>query len=943
MKSIIKFTLFASLIISGAFSSLHATHIRAGEITANLIDCQTYSYQFTITGYTDTGSQVQFGGGEINFGDGTIIQLDTRDFNLKQDLGNEVAINIFLQNHTFPGPGTYTITFREFNRNDNVVNMDRSVDTPFYIETTIVIDPLLGCNNTPVLTIPPIDGACTNKLFLHNPGAYDVDGDSLSYKLVIPKQNRDQPVANYRYPNNPQFGGTQQDGSTPTLFSLDAVTGDLIWNSPGMAGEYNLASMVEEWRQIGGKWVRLGYVTRDMQVIVDECNNDPPEIILPEDTCVVAGAMIEKDFLADDINGDLIKLESFGAVYNLDVSRASYTPFFGVQDDPIYQSEDTAKITFNWQTECAHVRENPYQVRIKATDDGTPNLATFETWNIQVVGPAPTGLSISKPTNRSIQLSWDEYECDEASTMQVWRRIDSNPFTPGACDVGMPDGAGYEMIGTVPIDQNEFIDNNGGIGLDFGANYCYRLVAVFPSPRGGESIVSEEICDYIEITSPAITNVSVENTDESDGEIMIKWTTPLEIDGVAFPPPYTYDLYRATGLIGTPGGGSPIATGIGEEDTVYVDNGLNTLDLAYNYYLELRDANNTLVDTSSVASSVRLELSPQVGAIGLEWQAEVPWSNNSPNFPEHLIFRDKVDAANPDALVLIDVVNVLENGFFYVDDGTATGEELNEDEEYCYVIETRGTYGNPLISDPLLNKSQRACAQPNDTIPPCIPIDVAFNDFNSPDECKEFMSQQLCDFNDFANTLTWSPQLTGDCDDDIRGYNVFFSSTGEDGTFEQIAFARDTFFIHDNLSSFAGCYQISAVDRSGNESERSEVICKDNCPQLVFPNVITPNEDGKNDTFRAITNSSEQTCPWFVESVTFRVFNRWGVEVYDSQSQSNLERTNFVNWNGRTNSGESVSSGVYYYLAEVTFDVLNPSERVQEIKGWIHVMDDEAN
>ncbi len=941
MKSIINFTLLALLFISGVFGPLYGTHIRAGEITATLIDCQTYSYQFTITGYTDTGSQVQFGGGEINFGDGTVIRLDTRDFNLKQDLGNEVAINIFLENHTFPGPGTYTITFREFNRNANVVNMDRSVDTPFYIETTIIIDPLLGCNNTPVLTIPPIDGACTNKLFMHNPGAYDVDGDSLSYKLVIPKQNRDQPVANYRYPNDSQFGGTQQDGSTPTLFSLDAETGDLMWNSPGMAGEYNLAFIVEEWRQIGDRWVRLGYVTRDMQVIVDECDNEPPEIFLPEDTCVVAGALVEKDFIAIDPDGDNVKLESFGAVYNLDVSRATYTPFFEINQDP-YQG-DTAKITFNWQTVCAHVRENPYQVRVKATDDGTPNLASFDTWNIEVVGPAPEGLTATKVTNRSIRISWDDYECDGAATMQIWRRVGSNPFIPDACEIGMREGAGYELINTVPIGQSDFIDDNNGIGLSFGANYCYRLVAVFPSPRGGESIVSEEICEYIEITSPVITNVSVEKTGESDGEIMVKWTTPLEIDGVAFPPPYTYDLYRATGLIGTLGGGSQIASGISENDTIYNDTGLNTLDLAYNYYLELKDANGTLVDTSAVASSVRLELSPQVGFIGLEWQAEVPWSNEATEYPMHLIYRDRVNDSDPGALVLIDSINVLENGFFYLDDGSATNQELNEDDEYCYVIETRGTYGNPIILDPLLNKSQRACAQPNDTIPPCTPIDIAFNDFNSPDECEEFMSQQLCDFNDFTNTLIWSPDLTGDCDDDIRGYNVFFSSTGEDGTFEQIAFTRDTFFIHDNLPSFAGCYQVSAIDRSGNESERSEIICKDNCPQLVFPNVITPNEDGKNDIFRAITNSSEQICPWFVESVTFKVFNRWGAEVYDSERQSNLEQTNFVNWNGETNSGEPVSSGIYYYLAEVTFDVLNPKQKMQEIKGWIHVLDDEAN
>ena len=936
MKHITRLFAFVVLVL-GIQHSVDATHIRAGEITATLIDCQNYSYLFTITGYTDTGSTVQFGGGEIDFGDGRVLQLNTENFDLKQDLGNEIAINIFREEHTFPGPGTYTVTFREFNRNANVVNMDRSVDTPFYIETTITIDPLLGCNNTPVLTIPPVDGACTGVTFVHNPGAYDVDGDSLSYKIVIPKQNRDQPVNNYRYPNAEEFGGTQQDGSTPTLFTLDPVTGDLVWNSPGMAGEYNMAFIVEEWRKIGNRWVRLGYVTRDMQVIVEECENDPPEIILPEDTCVVAGAIIEKDILAVDPNGDKIKMESFGAVYNLDISPASYTPYFAPDASPIYQ-EDTAAIEFTWQTVCDHVRETPYQVRVKATDDGRPNLATFATWNIQVVGPAPTGLTASKATNRSIRLTWDDYACAGASEMQIWRRVGSNPFEPGACEVGMPEGAGYELIGTVPIGDDEFIDDDNGDGLSFGADYCYRIVAVFPAPRGGESIVSEEVCEYIEITSPVITNVSVEETSDADGEIFVRWTRPLEIDQAVFPPPYTYTLYRGTGLTGT-GAGIEIASNISENDTTFTDTGLNTLDLAYHYFIELQDANNTTVDTSEVASSVRLELSPQVGAIGLEWEAVVPWSNVSPDFPNHLIYRDNVDPANPDALVLIDEVNVLSDGFLYLDDGASSGGSLDEDTEYCYYVTTRGTYGNPLILDPLENNSQVACAQPNDTIAPCTPIAISFDEFNSPDECEEFMRMQTCEFNDFKNTLLWSPQLTGTCDDDIRGYNVYFSADGSEN-YEFIGFTRDTSYVHDGLSSFAGCYRVSAVDRSGNESAFSEAICKDNCPQYFLPNVMTPNGDGKNDTFRALARSSEETCPWFVESVTFKVFNRWGVEVFDSEAQTNLEQSIYINWEGITNDGQKVSSGVYYYLAEVTFNVLNPAERVQQLKGWIHILDE---
>jgi hypothetical protein len=175
---------FSVLLVLGAYNRGEATHIRAGEVTATLISCQNYTYRFTITGYTDLGSDVKFGGGEINFGDGVIETFETDKPDYEEDLGDLRAIVIFYKEHTFPGPGIYKVSFREFNRNEGIVNMDNSVQTPFYVETEIKIDPFFGCNNTPVLLNPPIDDACVGVTYLHNAGAIDVDGDSLSYEIT---------------------------------------------------------------------------------------------------------------------------------------------------------------------------------------------------------------------------------------------------------------------------------------------------------------------------------------------------------------------------------------------------------------------------------------------------------------------------------------------------------------------------------------------------------------------------------------------------------------------------------------------------------------------------------------------------------------------------------------------------------------------------------------
>mgnify|MGYP007000275342 CR=1 len=69
--------------------------------------------------------------------------------------------------------------------------------------------------------------------YIHNPGAFDPDGDSLSYELVIPLQDELNEVTNYRYPNSQEFyingfNEGREGGLGPPLFTLDSITGDLI-------------------------------------------------------------------------------------------------------------------------------------------------------------------------------------------------------------------------------------------------------------------------------------------------------------------------------------------------------------------------------------------------------------------------------------------------------------------------------------------------------------------------------------------------------------------------------------------------------------------------------------------------------------------------------------------------------------------------------------------
>ncbi len=294
-----------------------------------------------------------------------------------------------------------------------------------------------------------------------------------------------------------------------------------------------------------------------------------------------------------------------------------------------------------------------------------------------------------------------------------------------------------------------------------------------------------------------------------------------------------------------------------------------------------------------------------------------------------------------DSLVLVDSVNVNGNGLLYLDDGGHNDTPLDEEVEYCYYVTTNGSYDNTLFPEPLINNSQISCAQPNDTVPPCSPPELVLA---NTEDCEAIVAGLSCGSNVYSNELEWGVNEDPDCDGDIVFYNIYYSDSGEEGTYEIIDTTFGTQFSHDNLTSLKGCYRVTSVDRSGNESAFSETICNDNCPVYILPNVFTPNNDGKNDVFAPKHNNGlniqgfdNSECPRFVRSVNFKVYDRSGNEVYRYDSFENPNGI-FINWDGRNNIGEELPAGVYYYAADVAFDRLNPRDEKKTLKGWVQIL-----
>jgi hypothetical protein len=924
---------FASLILLTI--PVAATHLRAGEIQVKRINCSTLSYQITVVVYIDyVNTNVRFGGDgdHLDFGDGKIeLVPDVSNYEIV-DAKSGIGRASYTATHTFSDLGKFVISYTEMNRNATIINIGASVNIPFYTETEIIIESGV-CNTSPVLLIPPIDRACKGISFYHNPGAEDADNDSLSYEFVVPQMGSKTPIANYSYPNDPKFYtpagipynmGNEQKNGSPVL-SINPSDGGIVWDAPGSPGEYIIAIKIKEWKHStsDNTWHEVGYTIRDMQIIVEECTNRKPDLKVAAEVCVIAGESLQFIAKASDPDHDPVRIEAFSDLFGLSINKAIVKPANG-ELQSTQSPYDTAGVKFIWQTSCEDIRKDPYKIIFKITDQPPSDvrLVRFYTLNVKVIAPAPTYENVSvNPVSKRVTLKWKKYSCENVKSVQVWRRVSRYNFNAPECDVGMPAFLHYQLLSELSPNTSTYTDNN----ISIGAEYCYRIVALI----GDKKVPGRTSIDTCLIpkpaTAPVITNVSVTSTDVTAGTIIIRWTSPFNIDQQQYSPPYRYKVYRKLNSE-TDETFIPITTG-SISDTSIVDTGLNTKYEMYNYRVELFVPSLTEfpVDTSSQTSSAYLTLKPLPESIGITWESHTPWSNYSQKFPYHLIYRS--DTGPSGAFQLIDSVNVNNSDFHYVDNGRYNATLLVKDKYYYYKVLMRGSYGNPAIKSPLQNFTEINGGEILDVAPPCTPILSLL-----PTDC----DQIACVGSNYFNALEWQmDDLT--CGKDVTRFELFVSdSPGK--KFSTLAVLESSSFNHGNLNSLAHCYKILAVDDAGNKSDTSEIVCNDNCLRFKFPNVITPgNHDNSNDVLTPYTaeNSDVSNCFRFVKKVDLRIYNRWGEPVFTKSLQDD---NNYIFWDGMTSSGEEASAGTYFYDATVSFESMNPSKQHQEIKGWVQVI-----
>jgi gliding motility-associated-like protein len=939
--------------------ALRASHNLAGQVTAEQVDPNNPNlYRITLTTYTDPAPQgvdrcsaniyifnrttgaIVDSILDIPRANGPAMTMPNADCNVLQanngvEVRGTVKENIYTALYTFPGPSEYDLVYYDINRFGGIVNIPNPESKSFSVVTTLQVRPLIaGSNTTPLLLNRPIDDACVGEVWTHQPGAWDVDGDSLSYEIVgsldYDANSRYDPGVNpgvpagYTFPDNAIHGNSSLD--------IDPLTGIITWTTPQTPGVYNFGINVYEWRN--GRIA--GEVRRDIAVwVYADCRNNPPVVESITDTCVYAGQELRFDYIAFDPdsvdslylalnNGDAGNNGPFivndpaslsGEVIDLGFGpNRSYTtlPQSTNNNDnlPGTSDSDTIKGTVVWTPNCSHIRRQHYQVDFYATDNKRYNtdffptkrtLATYRSVRITVIPPPPTNLQTSCEDGR-IRLTWDPPSCQGSLTeYRIYRRANgSSTVQDSSCCEVKPVDQGYQLIATVDSGETTFFDPLANVEGGLGDSLCYAVTAVFREGIIGSAENPEscqaDACIAIDVEPIYFTNdsIGVDYTDPANGNVFLSWSQPT-IDPCVFPPPYTFHLYRANN------NGFPaieIAT-LSYQDTTYLDRDIDTENRGYNYRVEIFAADERRIESSgngeNLASTIFLEVNGiGSGLIELTWKETVAWRN-----AQYEIYR--ADNGGPyDLLTVVPGTGLGTHD--YVDSA------LNPSWEYCYFIRSIGSWNEATVKDPLINDSQAACDFAQDDEPPCPPTGrVAAPPVNG---CPQDVHQL---------TITKSDQ---GCDGDTRYISVEFSPSpgipfrplpGLD-RIRFDSFGADTTIgisPEQRFGDGVGCYALRAEDSLGNISELSTITCVDYCPQLVPSNVFTPNGDGKNDRFRPLNYRD-------VRLVSIRIFDRYGRLVH--QASADIDNL----WDGITQAGKPAPDGVYFYLMD--YEELSLSE-----------------
>lgn len=230
-----------------------ASHFLGAEIRYFPLGGLTYSVKVDL--FTDPSSPADRPEIPMDFGNGvwdTIPRVLIQEF--PSGSCGPIRRNVYEGVFTYPGPGIYQIRTRDQNRNEGIINIPTSGEQGSCVDAILVIDQTLGPNTSIQFDTWQTVTTWNWSTLIHDPAAFDQEGDSMSFELVSPRNYECEVVPGYSQP------------SATSSFWLDPATGVLLWESPTLIGAWVVAIRATEWRN----GVMIGQVTRDMSICVQD-------------------------------------------------------------------------------------------------------------------------------------------------------------------------------------------------------------------------------------------------------------------------------------------------------------------------------------------------------------------------------------------------------------------------------------------------------------------------------------------------------------------------------------------------------------------------------------------------------------------------------------------------------------------------------------------------
>ena len=307
----LKFIVFFIVLLSGISTKVHASHFMGFDLTYSCIGPN--QYRIVLKAYRDCNGIDLSGTFSVNYRsaacgvNATITLSRTSEADITPLCPSQssacnggsgpVGVELHVYEGTLtlpPGCSDWILSSSQCCRNNMITNLTGPGSNDIYVETRIN-NTVTPCNSSPVFASEPTPFTCVNQTVRYQQLASDPDGDSLTYTLVN--------CQNASGSNVTYAGGFNGINPMTVPVNLDPLTGELTFtaNTPQVAV---ICVRVREFRN----GVFIGEIVRDMQFVVQNCNNILPTVTGVNgsstvfDTATCAGSTLCFDINASDLN-----------------------------------------------------------------------------------------------------------------------------------------------------------------------------------------------------------------------------------------------------------------------------------------------------------------------------------------------------------------------------------------------------------------------------------------------------------------------------------------------------------------------------------------------------------------------------------------------------------------------------------------------------------------